>query len=144
MSSPAAAPRGVSACRPEPGPAPEVRRLKRRQEFLDARRGPRWVGQAFVIQTGRRPAVDDAAAIGLGFTVSRRVGNAVARNRARRRLREAARAVLPGPASPGLNYVIVARSAALTCPYDRLLHDLRQGLSHLTRKAGARGEGRAS
>ena len=84
--------------------------------------GRRWVTPAFVLQLGRgRRGAPSAAEIGLGFTASRRIGKAVARNRARRRLVEAARAVLPGPARPGYNYVIVARPAVLTWPFDRLL-----------------------
>lgn len=88
---------------------------------------------AFVVQSAPRPPADDAGVIGLGFTVSRRVGKAVARNRARRRLREAARAVLPGPARPGFNYVIVARPAVLSCPFDRLMLDLREALTRVSR-----------
>jgi ribonuclease P protein component len=80
-----------------------------------------------------RPECDDSAVTGLGFTVSRKVGKAVARNRARRRLREAARRVLPGLALPGNNYVIVARASVLTCRFDRLLHDLREALERTGR-----------
>ena len=90
---------------------------------------------AFVLQLGRRPpgwGGDAAQQIGLGFTASRRVGKAVARNRARRRLSEAARAVLPGPARPGYNYVIVARPAVLTWPFERLLSELRTAFARLT------------
>jgi ribonuclease P protein component len=88
---------------------------------------------AFVVQSVRRPATDGEEVVGLGFTVSRRVGKAVARNRARRRLREAARAVFPGPAHPGFNYVIVARPAVLSCPFDRLMLDLREALTRVSR-----------
>lgn len=90
---------------------------------------------AFVVQSARRPTADGDDVVGLGFTVSRRVGKAVARNRARRRLREAARAVFPGPAHPGFNYVIVARPAVLSCPFDRLMLDLREALTRVSRGA---------
>jgi ribonuclease P protein component len=76
---------------------------------------------AFVMQAGPR---GDPSEIGIGFTASRRIGNAVARNRARRRLRAAVRAILPGPAKPGYDYVIVARPAILACPFDLILRDL--------------------
>jgi len=125
-----------------------VRRLKRRSEFLAvAATRRRWVTPAFVLQAGPRPAGGatalepgpkpalEEAEIGLGFTASRRVGKAVARNRARRRLVEAARAVLPGPARPGFNYVIVARPAVLTCPFERLLSDLRTAFARLSPRA---------
>ncbi|MDX1540820.1 MAG: ribonuclease P protein component [Geminicoccaceae bacterium] len=112
-------------------------RLRRRQEFLAAtRHGRRIVMPAFVLQAVTRPERDDGEAIGLGFTVSRKVGKAVARNRARRRLREAARAVFPGPAQSGTNYVIVARATVLTWPFDRLLHDLRKALERVSRAGG--------
>jgi ribonuclease P protein component len=121
-------------------PQPQVRRLKRRAEFLAvAASRRRWVTPAFVLQLGRRPQAGSAAGpaeIGVGFTASRRIGKAVARNRARRRLSEAARVVLPGPARPGCNYVIVARPAVLTWRFDRLLHELRTALARLTPDAG--------
>ncbi len=117
-------------------------RLKRRAEFVAvAATRQRWVTPAFVLQAGPRPApgATAAAEIGVGFTASRRIGKAVARNRARRRLVEAARAVLPGPARPGYNYVIVARPAVLTCPFDRLLSDLGTAFARVTRRPGAPG-----
>jgi ribonuclease P protein component len=114
-----------------------VVRLKRRREFLAAAASPhRWVAPAFVLQAGPRPSAGrpgSDAEIGLGFTASRRIGNAVARNRARRRLSEAARHVLPGPAEPGYDYVIIARPAVLTCPFDRLLGDLCTAFARVTR-----------
>jgi ribonuclease P protein component len=114
-----------------------VTRLKRRREFLAvAASGRRWVTPAFVLQVGPRAvAAGDDPEIGLGFTASRRVGNAVARNRARRRLAEAARKVLPGAGEPGYNYVLVARPVVLTCPFDRLLSDLTTAFARVTRQA---------
>jgi len=118
-----------------------VTRLKRRADFVAvAATRRRWVTPAFVLQAGPRPgsagAGDDE--IGVGFTASRRVGKAVARNRARRRLVEAARAVLPGPARPGYNYVIVARPAVLTCPFQRLLSDLRTAFARIAPRSQGR------
>lgn len=110
-------------------------RLKRRREFVAvASSGRRWVTPAFVLQAGPR-GPGRGAEIGLGFTASRRIGNAVARNRARRRLAEAARRVLPGAAEPGYDYVLVARPVVLTCPFDRLLNDLATAFARVTRKA---------
>ena len=71
------------------------------------------------------------AEIGIGFTASRRIGRAVARNRARRRLRAATRALLPGAAKPGYDYVIVARPAILTCPFEALLTDLAKAFARV-------------
>jgi ribonuclease P protein component len=136
----------------DPWPQPRVTRLKRRAEFLAvAATRLRWVTPAFVLQAGPRPGAEATGAaddvIGLGFTASRRVGKAVARNRARRRLVEAARAVLPGPARPGFNYVIVARPAVLTCPFDRLLSDLGIAFERVAPRpgrGGGRGAGRSA
>lgn len=139
-SSPAGAPRDgnvyqpdrlcgedVSAASPRQGRAPRIVRLKRRQEFLaTAASGRRWVTPWFILQAAMRPGEADAFPqdIGLGFTASRRVGNAVARNRAKRRLREASRLLLPEVFVPLHNYVIIARSAVLTCPFQTLIDDL--------------------
>ncbi|HSA82165.1 MAG TPA: ribonuclease P protein component [Geminicoccaceae bacterium] len=117
-------------------------RLKRRAEFLAvAATRRRWVNPAFVLQAGARATNGGAAddEIGVGFTASRRMGKAIARNRARRRLVEAARAVLPGPARPGYNYVIVARPAVLTCPFERLLSDLRTAFARIVPRSSGRG-----
>ena len=97
-------------------------RLKRRRQFLAvAGTRCRYAAAAFVLQAGPRGAPGE---IGIGFTASRRIGNAVARNRARRRLRAAVRALLPGAAKPGYDYVLVARPAILTCPFNVVLSDL--------------------
>lgn len=68
-----------------------------------------------------------------GFTVTRQVGNAVIRNRIRRRLREAVRLAAAKEAVPGTDYVLIARKPALTLPFDRLIADLTSGLAALTR-----------
>jgi ribonuclease P protein component len=121
---------------------PLLTRLKRRAEFVAvAATRQRWVTPAFVLQAGPRPArgAPADAEIGVGFTASRRIGKAVARNRARRRLAAAARIVLPGRARPGYNYVIVARPAGLTCPFDRLLADLGTAFTRVPRAPGEPG-----
>jgi ribonuclease P protein component len=69
--------------------------------------------------------------IRLGITASRKVGNAVARNRARRRLREAARRVLPTDAAPGHDYVLIGRAATLQRPFAMLVADLQSALRRL-------------
>jgi len=81
----------------------------------------------------------------LGFTVTKKIGGAVVRNRARRRLREALRRVLPGPARPGHDYVVVARRAALAQPFAELVADLASAIRGLSRRLPGRvgGEGAA-
>lgn len=76
--------------------------------------------------------------IRVGFTASRKVGTAVERNRARRRLRAAVAEVLPELGQPGHDYVMIARRATLSRGYGDLLNDLRMALKRLA------GEGRYS
>ncbi len=66
--------------------------------------------------------------MGIGFTASKKVGNAVARNRAKRRLRAAVSAVMPKYAAGGHDYVLIGRKATLQRPYADLLTDLMRAL----------------
>lgn len=71
------------------------------------------------------------APIGIGYTASKKVGGAVVRNRAKRRLREAARRLLPAHGLSGVDYVLVARPATAEAPWPRLLDDLQNALIRL-------------
>src|SRR5262245_65746790 len=91
----------------------------------------------FVLQTtpapaDLAPAEGVRAAVRVGFTVSRKVGNAVTRNRVRRRLREVARLVIPGQARPGLDYVLIGRQAALSRDFADLRQELVEALKRLS------------
>jgi ribonuclease P protein component len=72
-----------------------------------------------------------AGPIGVGFTASGKIGGAVARNRARRRLREAARKLLAEHGLPGVDYVLVARQTTPSAPWDALLDDVGNALIRL-------------
>ena len=85
----------------------------------------------FVLQVAPVPADFATPAIRVGFTVSRKVGNAVIRNRVRRRLREAAREVIPGQARPDLDYVLVGRQAAIGRDFAALRRELLEALKRL-------------
>jgi ribonuclease P protein component len=116
--------------------AAAVQRLKRRSEYLRiARNGRKWAMPGLVLQVGRgdtrNGATDQVAAMRVGFTTSRKVGNAVARNRVRRRLRAAAEEILPVHAKPGRDYVIIGRLATLRRPFHALLGDLENALKRV-------------
>ena len=104
--------------------------LARAQTLMRAGTRCRYVAGAFVLQAGPGGAPNE---IGIGYTASRRIGNAVARNRARRRLRAAVRAILPGGAKPDYDYVVVARPAILTCPFNVVLSDLATAFARVVR-----------
>ena len=105
-------------------------RLKTRADFVHvAARGRRAVRAGFILQAASRPAKDvGGEAVRVGFTASRKVGNAVVRNRAKRRLRAAAARVLTRSGRPGTDYVIVARSATGDVSFAELVADLETAL----------------
>lgn len=104
--------------------------LTERADFLRAARALRQGTGSMMVQARARQ--DDSAAIRVGFTCSKKVGNAVARNRAKRRLRAAARAVLPALARPGWDYVLIGRAEATAArPFDALCDDLAQAVQRL-------------
>ncbi len=113
-----------------------VTRLKRRAEFLRVAAARRkWAAPGLVLQAARAvpPIEGDEAApiVRIGFTVSRKVGNSVARNRARRRLRAAAEQIMPLRAAAGIDYVLIGRQETLSRPFALLLKDLETALKRV-------------
>ena len=107
-------------------------RLTRRAEFLRAaREGRKSAEPGLVLQALRRPD----AATRLGFTATKKLGNAVVRNRAKRRLREVARLGLAARPAPGWDLVLIAREATVTLPFAALLEAFEAALA----RAGVRG-----
>jgi len=107
--------------------------LVERADFLRAARAQWKAMPSMVVQA--RDRKDGEATVRVGFTCSKKVGNAVARNRAKRRLREVARAVLPDAARPGWDYVLIGRAIVTgTLPFETLKSDLRTALTHLHNK----------
>jgi ribonuclease P protein component len=107
--------------------------LKRRAAFKAVAAGRRIARSGFVLQALTRQAEGDNMQPRFGFTVTRKVGNAVVRNRIRRRLREAVKRAA-GHAAKATDYVIVARHAALTLQFERLVTDLSSGFELLARQ----------
>lgn len=98
-------------------------RLRTRPEFLRAARARKIATPSFILQT--RDRRDGDPAIRVGFTCSKKVGNAVARNRAKRRLREIARLTLPVHGKAGHDYVLIGRAGVTaTHPFAAMIEDL--------------------
>lgn len=112
-----------------------VGRLKRRAEFLRVAASRRkWAAPGLILQAAPAEPQDASASahgIRVGFTCSKKVGNAVARNRAKRRLRAAAREVLALEATHRHDYVLIGRTETLRRPYALLLQDLRTALKRV-------------
>src|SRR5690606_30694183 len=116
--------------------APRIATLTERADFLRAARAARAPMSAFLLQARQR-ASDEAEGIRVGYTCSKKVGNAVARNRAKRRLREAARIVIPRKGREGWDYVLIGRAGATASqPFDALCADLEIALDRVHRKRG--------
>ncbi len=129
--------------------AVRIARLKRRTEFLRvARTRRKWVTPGLILQAAESPAASAAqGGYRVGYTASRKVGAAVARNRARRRLRAVVDRVLPARARPGTDYVVIARQATVARPFDALVGDMEEALDGLAGKdrgANDRGRGEAA
>ncbi len=102
--------------------------LSKRADFLRAARARRAPCEGFLLQARQRGA-SEAEGIRVGFTCSKKVGNAVARNRAKRRLREIARMILPRHGKPGWDYVLIGRPhVTATREFAALQQDLHRAL----------------
>lgn len=116
------------------GPAtqagPLISTLKKRRDFLAAARARHKAMPAFVVQARERRADEvSASPVRVGYTCSKKVGNAVARNRAKRRLRALAALVLPDVARPGWDYVLIGRrEATANRDFAAMQDDLRRAV----------------
>lgn len=113
--------------------------LRKRAGFLRAATARRQGTPGFLVQARERGPDERADGIRIGFTCSKKVGNSVMRNRARRRLREVARAVLPGAGRCGWDYVLVGRpGATATRDFAALIEDLHRALARIHADAVAK------
>lgn len=112
---------------------PSTTTLPRRADFLRvAATRRRCVTPGLILQVAPLPDSQRAdAPLRVGYTASKKVGNAVARNRSKRRLREAVAKIMPQHAREGLDYVLIAREETTARPFDQLLADLRHALRRL-------------
>lgn len=118
--------------------------LRKRAQFLALRDAPNWSVPAALVAGARRPVPDGqpSGPARVGFTVTKKLGNAVVRNRIRRRLREAVRLLGEDALRDGFDYVLIARTAALKQPFDALTVDLASAVDQINsgraRRAGER------
>lgn len=110
--------------------------MRKRAEFLAVRGGSRWSAPAFVLETKERRSTPDdlpcpAPGARFGFTITKKIGNAVVRNKIRRRLKAALEPLVDRLAQPSNDYVVVARRAAFDIPFATLQKDLERALQRV-------------
>ena len=117
---------------------PAIERLKRRSDFLRiAASRCKLVTPGLILQAMIRKGDSSGASmeknmlIRIGYTASKKVGGAVERNRARRRLRAVVAKIIPDHAKPGYDFILIARKGTLTRPFSELLEDLVKSLKQL-------------
>ncbi|XSG81632.1 MAG: ribonuclease P protein component [Methyloligella sp. ZOD6] len=113
-----------------------IERLTKRPQYLRVKGGARFVTPGLVLQArAQKDAKDapEAAPSRFGFTASKRVGKAVDRNRARRRLKELVRLHGPRHAANGFDYVLIARQGTLQRPFPELISDFERALAKIHR-----------
>jgi ribonuclease P protein component len=124
---------GAPCARPQDalGLRPAARGLRRRAEFLAANAGKRLATPGFVLLVRARG--DGDAAMGIGITVTRKIGGAVERNRMKRRFRALAREILPTHGVAGADHVLIGRAGGVEREYATLGDELRRALTRIAR-----------
>ncbi|WP_072369702.1 ribonuclease P protein component [Hyphomicrobium sp. NDB2Meth4] len=115
--------------------------LKKRSEFLWVRGGRRWSAPTFVLEARARRDEPEPGPARFGFTVSKKVGGAVQRNRIRRRFRALTAALRADQMLPGFDYVIIARTGAIDRAFPDLRADLDLALTRVHQPPGQKRRG---
>ena len=116
----------------------KVKVLKKRSDYLLASKGTFFRTRGFHLQAKKREGADEPSFTRIGFTCSKKVGNAVARNRAKRRLREVAHLLLTDYGRPGWDYVLIGRAnETAELSFSDLCHDFKACLSKFHQEADA-------
>lgn len=111
-----------------------VKTLKKRSDFVRMNSSAaRFVVSNFILQMMQNNTIAEGD-IRVGYTVTKKLGNAIIRNRIKRRLREAARKTIPTHAKPGRNYVFIARHKALKCDFTELVREMEFAFSRIRAK----------
>ncbi|MBU0645722.1 MAG: ribonuclease P protein component [Alphaproteobacteria bacterium] len=128
-SATAAGPRPAVLSCADASEKPQMDTLRKRADFLKAARARRQGTSSFLLQGRNRGEGEPASGIRVGYTCSKKVGNAVFRNHAKRRLREAARLVIPEMGREGWDYVLIGKKNDTSArPFDLLLKDLKYAM----------------
>jgi ribonuclease P protein component len=119
------------ASRPRPQKAERLVTIKKRSDFLAANAGRRAAMPGFVLLV--RDRGDDDPQMRVGFTVTRKIGNAVTRNRMKRRFRALASEIIPASGIPGSDHVMIGRSGGIERDFGLLRQDLAKALQRVSR-----------
>jgi ribonuclease P protein component len=103
--------------------------IKKRSDFLAANRGKRYATPGFVLLV--RDRQDDSPAIRLGITITKKVGNAIIRNRMRRRFRALAQEMLDDKGKAGADHILIGRDSGIERDFDALRADMVKALGKL-------------
>ncbi len=121
--------------------ARQPERIRQRRDFLAANQGRRVPSAGFVLLVRQRD--DGNPAMRAGFTVTKKIGNSVTRNRLKRRLREIVHLVLPGHGHAGADHVLIGREAGLARDFALLRADLEKALAKAHLPPRPKGDARA-
>ena len=105
--------------------------MTERRDYLAANRGRRHATPGFVLLAHKRS--DDSQTVRVGITVTKKIGNAVVRNRCKRRLRALVRDVMPDAATAGTDYVLIGRSETPVRDFAVMQVDLSLAIARLAR-----------